>query len=49
MIIIIPLHISLHDIGFLHQVALGNIDEVKKLVSQRSNLVNFRDYDRRSK
>ena len=34
---------------FLHQIALGNIDEVKRIVSSESSkLVNFRDYDRRT-
>ena len=35
-------------LGFLHQVALGNIGEVKKIASSRRQLVNFKDYDRRS-
>ena len=34
---------------FLHQIALGNIVEVQAIVKQRPNIVNFRDYDRRSK
>jgi hypothetical protein len=34
---------------FLHQIALGNIMEVQAIVKQRANIVNFRDYDRRSK
>lgn len=34
---------------FLHQIALGNIVEVQAIVGQRANIVNFRDYDRRSK
>jgi len=34
---------------FLHQIALGNIVEVRTIVASRSNIVNFRDYDRRSK
>jgi hypothetical protein len=34
---------------FLHQIALGNIGEVQAIVKQRPNIVNFRDYDRRSK
>lgn len=33
---------------FLHQVALGNCQEVKRLVADRIQLVNFRDYDRRT-
>ena len=33
---------------FLHQIALGNIVEVRAIVASRSNIVNFRDYDRRS-
>lgn len=33
---------------FLHQVALGNLDEVKKMMQQKPDLVNFRDYDRRT-
>ena len=33
---------------FLHQIALGNIVEVQAIVASRSNIVNFRDYDRRS-
>ena len=43
------LYVSLYLLGFLHQVALGNIKEVEKFVSDRKQLVNFRDYDRRSK
>jgi len=44
---VIPLF-SIFFAGFLHQVALGNCEEVKRIVSDRSQLVNFRDYDRRS-
>eukprot|EP00581_Thalassiosira_minuscula_P019166 CAMPEP_0183734700 /NCGR_PEP_ID=MMETSP0737-20130205/44567_1 /TAXON_ID=385413 /ORGANISM="Thalassiosira miniscula, Strain CCMP1093" /LENGTH=607 /DNA_ID=CAMNT_0025968265 /DNA_START=54 /DNA_END=1877 /DNA_ORIENTATION=- len=33
---------------FLHQVALGNIEAVKQIVFERGQLVNFRDYDRRT-
>ena len=33
---------------FLHMVALGNDLEVKRMVSKRQQIVNFRDYDRRT-
>ncbi len=34
---------------FLHQIALGNLVEVTRVVGARgSKIVNFRDYDRRS-
>lgn len=36
--------------SFLHQCALGNVDEIKRRIKQFecNNIVNFRDYDRRS-
>lgn len=36
--------------SFLHQCALGNVDEVKRRIKglECKNIVNFRDYDRRS-
>ena len=37
-----------HGCSFLHQVALGNAREVKQHIFSRRNLVNFRDYDRRT-
>ncbi|KAL7523395.1 hypothetical protein ACHAXR_000925, partial [Thalassiosira sp. AJA248-18] len=33
---------------FLHQVALGNSKEVEQIIVDRRQLVNFRDYDRRT-
>lgn len=32
--------------SFLHQVALGNQFELERMIQERPNLVNFRDYDR---
>ena len=36
--------------SFLHQCALGNVDEIKRRIKEFecNNIVNFRDYDRRS-
>uniref|UniRef100_A0A7S4VSX4 EF-hand domain-containing protein n=2 Tax=Ditylum brightwellii TaxID=49249 RepID=A0A7S4VSX4_9STRA len=34
--------------SFLHQVALGNEKEIEEILSRRLDLVNFRDYDRRT-
>lgn len=34
--------------SFLHQVALGDLSKLEKLVEERPTLVNFRDYDRRT-
>lgn len=34
--------------SFLHQVALGNTQELEKIVAAEPGLVNFRDYDRRT-
>jgi hypothetical protein len=33
---------------FLHQIALGNLMEVGTIIASRGQIVNFRDYDRRS-
>ncbi|KAL9190473.1 hypothetical protein ACHAXT_007684 [Thalassiosira profunda] len=33
---------------FLHQIALGNKEEVERTVAERAQIVNFRDYDRRT-
>ena len=34
--------------SFLHQVALGNTQELERIVAAEPGLVNFRDYDRRT-
>ena len=34
--------------SFLHQVALGNLYDLEKILEDRPTLVNFRDYDRRT-
>jgi adenylate kinase family enzyme len=34
--------------SFLHQIALGNQNELEKILEERPTLVNFRDYDRRT-
>ena len=34
--------------SFLHQVALGNQFELQRILQDRPNLVNFRDYDKRT-
>lgn len=34
--------------SFLHQVALGNLSDLEKILAERPALVNFRDYDRRT-
>lgn len=44
----LPAKVFAEGCSFLHQVALGDISELDKMLAVRPGLLNFRDYDRRT-